>query len=83
MASNISPHRESLLVWKEKTAKDEQRYHCDYCQIDMEKITTCPDCRNKLSLIQACGVTNYFCFFCNELKSKSRINVEFEPNDEK
>ncbi|MGO1190633.1 YfgJ family double zinc ribbon protein [Vibrio casei] len=62
MASNISPHRESLLVWKEKTAKDEQRYHCDYCQIDMEKITTCPDCRNKLSLIQACGVTNYFCF---------------------
>ncbi|MGO2281319.1 MULTISPECIES: YfgJ family double zinc ribbon protein [Vibrio] len=28
----------------------------------MEKITTCPDCRNKLSLIQACGVTNYFCF---------------------
>lgn len=36
----------------------------------------CPDCQNPLEKIVACGCTDYFCNYCNQLVSKSRLKRE-------
>ncbi|MCG3866062.1 MULTISPECIES: zinc ribbon domain-containing protein [unclassified Photobacterium] len=71
-AENICPQCSSILNWKN------QGYFCDFCQQDVEKQVFCPDCNEQLEKIQACGAANYFCNHCNELKSKSRVKVQFQ-----
>ncbi|EKO3890533.1 zinc ribbon domain-containing protein [Vibrio metschnikovii] len=58
------------LVWN-------GRYYCASCDVNYTKIAHCPDCSAELEKLQACGAANYFCHSCNELKSKSRVQIEF------
>lgn len=67
---NSCPQCTHELKWQGK-------YHCQSCATDYTKIAYCPDCAAVLEKLQACGAANYFCHSCNELKSKSRIRIEF------
>ncbi|KJG40215.1 MULTISPECIES: zinc ribbon domain-containing protein [Photobacterium] len=73
---NICPQCSSLLSWKD------HGYFCDFCQQQVEKHVFCPDCNEQLERLQACGSASYFCNHCNELKSKSRVKVQFEMRAE-
>ncbi|MCG7498613.1 zinc ribbon domain-containing protein [Vibrio sp. Of7-15] len=72
---NTCPSCESELRWQQ------DHYHCDFCQVEFKKIAFCPDCDKVLDKLQACGSASYFCNECNELKSKSRVKVEFQPSE--
>ena len=39
----------------------------------------CPDCKNMLEQLCACGSSSYFCNHCNLLVSRKRV---LEPEDE-
>lgn len=54
------------------------QYHCVECQVHYKKVAYCPDCQKELEKLQACGSASYFCHFCNELKSKSRVHSELQ-----
>lgn len=56
-------------------------YLCEECDRKYQKVAYCPVCEAELEKLQACGATNYFCNSCNELKSKSRVRIEFQPRD--
>lgn len=71
MTENTCPKCQNALEWR-------GHYHCASCQLDYEKIGTCPDCDAQLEKLQACGATNYFCNSCKQLKSKSTIDFEFK-----
>lgn len=73
-ADNICPQCNSILSWKN------QGYFCDFCQQEVKKTVFCPDCNEQLEKLQACGSASYFCNHCNELKSKSRVKVQFRMN---
>ncbi|WP_252036595.1 MULTISPECIES: zinc ribbon domain-containing protein [Vibrio] len=52
-------------------------YRCSDCASNYTKVGYCPDCNKQLEKIQACGAASYFCHSCNELKSKSKVRIEF------
>lgn len=54
-------------------------YFCQHCNTHFEKEAFCDICSQKLEKLKACGAVNYFCEQCNELKSKSKILVQFNP----
>ena len=54
-------------------------YRCESCDQTYQKVAYCPVCAAELEKLQACGAVNYFCKQCNELKSKSRVRIEFNP----
>lgn len=33
----------------------------------------CPDCKNPVEILKACGCRDYFCNHCNQMVSKSRV----------
>ncbi|WP_419208779.1 zinc ribbon domain-containing protein [Photobacterium leiognathi subsp. mandapamensis] len=72
-ADNICPQCNSILSWKN------QGY---FCQQEVKKTVFCPDCNEQLEKLQACGSASYFCNHCNELKSKSRVKVQFRMNSQ-
>lgn len=67
MSSNQCPHCHTDLNWQEGL------YHCPQCNIQFKKVSYCPDCKNVIEKLQACGAVSYFCNHCKELKSKSRV----------
>ncbi len=71
MSNNHCPHCETELTWQDGL------YHCPHCDIQFKKISYCPDCKNVIEKLQACGAVSYFCNHCNELKSKSRVTHQF------
>ncbi|WP_081470324.1 zinc ribbon domain-containing protein [Photobacterium profundum] len=73
MSDNVCPDCQSELSWKD------DGYYCDFCQHVVKKHVFCPDCEHEMEKLQACGSASYFCNACNELKSKSRITIRFEP----
>ncbi|WP_318440811.1 zinc ribbon domain-containing protein [Photobacterium leiognathi] len=75
-ADNICPQCNSILSWKN------QSYFCDFCQQEVKKTVFCPDCNEQLEKLQACGSASYFCNHCNELKSKSRVKLQFRMNSQ-
>ncbi|PSW65733.1 DNA ligase [Photobacterium leiognathi subsp. mandapamensis] len=75
-ADNICPQCNSILSWKN------QGYFCDFCQQEVKKTVFCPECNEQLEKLQACGSASYFCNYCNELKSKSRVKVQFRMNSQ-
>ncbi len=48
---------------------------CEDCQQEMIKEITCDTCHQGVETLKACGAINYFCHTCNELKSKSAVQV--------
>lgn len=36
----------------------------------------CPDCKEEVELIAACGAANYFCNHCKKLVSSKRVLVK-------
>lgn len=75
MNQNVCPHCSSELSWKN------DQYYCDFCQQSVLKKAVCPDCQSTMEKLQACGSASYFCHSCNELKSKSRVQISFEMMD--
>lgn len=75
MSHNLCPQCDSELTWKNN------QYYCDFCQQPVMKKAQCPDCHNTMEKLQACGSASYFCHHCNELKSKSRVQICFEMMD--
>ncbi|NAW55988.1 MULTISPECIES: zinc ribbon domain-containing protein [unclassified Vibrio] len=74
MSHNLCPTCQDELEW-------DGRYVCGHCQTHFQKAVYCPECGASLEKLQACGVTSYFCNQCNELKSKSKVQIEFIPCD--
>jgi hypothetical protein len=72
MSANVCPDCQSELSWKD------DGYYCEFCEHPVKKSVFCPDCEHEMEKLQACGSASYFCNFCNELKSKSRITIRFE-----
>ncbi|PSW19659.1 DNA ligase [Photobacterium sanctipauli] len=72
MSQNTCPECSSELAWKD------DQYYCDYCQSGVKKKALCPDCHAETEKLLACGSASYFCNSCNELKSKSRVEIVFE-----
>lgn len=76
MSENLCPNCSKELTWN-------GQYHCVDCNADFKKTGYCPACNGELEKLQACGAASYFCNQCNELKSKSKIQFEFQsiPHD--
>ena len=72
MSQNNCPSCEQALEWQEG------KYYCANCSTTLLKKAFCPDCDAELEKLQACGSASYFCNSCNELKSKSRVRVQFD-----
>ncbi|MCW8347538.1 zinc ribbon domain-containing protein [Vibrio sp. ZSDZ65] len=68
---NPCPSCHSALTW-------DGQYYCSSCSKHYRKVAFCPDCSALLEKLQACGSASYFCHSCNELKSKSRVKIEFQ-----
>lgn len=44
----------------------------------------CPDCKNPVEIIKACGCRDYFCNHCNQLVSKRKvIDLDLPQEDQK
>lgn len=71
--SNLCPECQEELSW-------DGEYLCKKCQKHYKKLVYCPDCDAQMEKLQACGAVSYFCPQCNELKSKSRVRIEFVTN---
>ncbi|MCG3725070.1 DNA ligase [Vibrio cincinnatiensis] len=74
MMDAVCPQCDHTLEW-------DGQYYCVLCQVHYKKIVYCPDCAGELEKLQACGAASYFCNQCNELKSKSRVRIEFHKID--
>lgn len=48
-----------------------------------EKKYYCPKCKNPVTVMAACGATNYFCDHCKQLVSSKQIVTEKQEVDEK
>ncbi|KHT64482.1 DNA ligase [Photobacterium gaetbulicola] len=72
MSQNICPNCQLELEWQDG------KYHCESCSTVFIKKAFCPDCEAELEKLQACGAASYFCNSCNELKSKSRVRIQFD-----
>ena len=72
---NLCPQCTTELEW------DRDGYLCSDCNTKYKKIAFCPECDQLLEKLQACGAASYFCNHCNELKSKSRVRIEFSAAD--
>nr|WP_024965377.1 zinc ribbon domain-containing protein [Pantoea sp. IMH] len=55
----------------------EGRFHCEGCQRSYGMQAVCPDCRQPVQVLKACGAVDYFCTNGHGLISKKR--VEFVP----
>lgn len=55
-------------------------FHCADCNHDFAKQAICPDCRQPVQILKACGAVDYFCPAGHGLISKKRI--EFLPLSE-
>lgn len=73
MSENNCPSCQEELEW-------DGRYLCKACEQHFTKVAYCPTCDSELEKLQACGAASYFCNSCNELKSKSKVRVEFKPS---
>ncbi|CAH0538834.1 zinc ribbon domain-containing protein [Vibrio marisflavi] len=71
MQQNQCPTCQSDLQW-------DGQYFCSDCQQHYKKLVFCPECGNEVEKLKACGAVNYFCNTCNELKSKSKVKVNWE-----
>ncbi|KLV11135.1 MULTISPECIES: zinc ribbon domain-containing protein [Photobacterium] len=71
MEQNFCPECQTEMHWHDN------HYHCEDCGKNWRKQAYCPDCAAQLEKLAACGAASYFCNQCNELKSKSRIRIEF------
>ncbi|MGO1296623.1 MAG: zinc ribbon domain-containing protein [Vibrio sp.] len=68
---NECPQCQQVLQWRDGN------YLCQSCQQHYLKQAYCPTCHSQLEKLQACGSVSYFCNTCNELKSKSTVQVEY------
>lgn len=75
MQKNQCPKCDQELEWEAGA------YQCHSCDMIYKKIAFCPRCEAELDKLQACGAVNYFCNSCNEMKSKSTVRIEFQPQD--
>ncbi|EAS9680903.1 hypothetical protein EOI71_14305 [Salmonella enterica] len=48
--------------------------HCATCVKDFVLQAICPDCRQPLQVLKACGAVDYFCQNGHGLVSKKRVN---------
>lgn len=48
--------------------------HCETCAKDFSLQALCPDCRQPLQVLKACGAVDYFCQNGHGLISKKRVN---------
>lgn len=48
--------------------------HCETCAKDFSLQAMCPDCRQPLQVLKACGAVDYFCQNGQGLISKKRVN---------
>ncbi|MEC5343073.1 zinc ribbon domain-containing protein [Brenneria populi] len=54
-------------------------FHCENCGADYARAARCPECRQLLQVLKACGAVDYFCQNGHGLISKKR--VEFVPQE--
>lgn len=78
MNQNVCPSCHGELIWNRSSDAENERYQCGACQHTYIRLAKCPDCKKAVEKIQACGSVSYFCSHCNELKSKSRIQFEYQ-----
>ena len=71
MDKNLCPECGNALIWTK------EGYQCEFCHTHWQKLALCPDCHQPLEKLQACGAANYWCHQCNELKSKSSIEIKW------
>jgi len=68
----------SCLVCQHSLSVKDDRYHCAICDRFFAMQAICPDCRQPLQVLKACGAVDYFCVNGHGLISKKR--VEFSPS---
>ncbi|MFC3024993.1 zinc ribbon domain-containing protein [Vibrio zhugei] len=68
---NECPQCKQAMQWREG------EYVCQVCQQHYLKHAYCPTCQSPLEKLQACGSVSYFCHTCNELKSKSAVQIAY------
>lgn len=51
----------------------DEGFVCDGCGARYEKQAICPDCRQPLQVLKACGAVDYFCPHGHGLISRKRI----------
>ncbi|KGT92496.1 hypothetical protein NG99_13975 [Erwinia typographi] len=56
---------------------DEANLYCPHCEPSVARQAICPDCKQPLQVLKACGAVDYFCQHGHGLISKKR--VEFSP----
>ncbi|EAW4590651.1 hypothetical protein FE170_06525 [Salmonella enterica] len=54
--------------------------HCATCAKDFSLQAICPDCRQPLQVLKACGAVDYFCQNGHGLISKKRVNFVISNN---
>lgn len=52
---------------------DDATFHCTQCQRNFAKQAICPDCKQPLQVLKACGSVDYFCTNGDGLISTSRV----------
>ncbi|MEE3663145.1 zinc ribbon domain-containing protein [Brenneria sp. g21c3] len=64
----ICPRCHSAMNWK-----NDNRFHCPACGEDYLREAHCPECRQPLQELKACGAVDYFCQHGHGLVSKKRV----------
>lgn len=77
MKQDLCPSCQEELTFKVSGSERGEQYLCHACQRIYTRVAKCPDCQQTAEKIQACGSVSYFCSHCNELKSKTRIQFEY------
>lgn len=54
--------------------------HCETCAKDFSLQAICPDCRQPLQVLKACGAVDYFCQNGHGLISKNELISSFPIN---
>jgi len=62
--------------------KQGEQWQCQSCQATFQVSWLCDRCGQPVELLKACGAVNYFCNHCNELKSKSAVQLKLTPSGE-
>lgn len=54
-------------------------YHCEACHSDYRQLAECPECRQPLQELKACGAIDYLCQNGHGLISKKRVLFSYTP----
>lgn len=70
----LCPQCQHEMVWQSP-----DRFYCSRCDAGFYQEARCPDCRELLQVMSACGSVSYFCTHGHSLISKGRVLFRYVP----